>query len=137
MPPDTRRRPPSASVSASTAQFLTICRCSLWNSSLWAMRRHTALAAMTCMSGPPCMPGNTARSIASAYSARHMMMPARGPVSVLCVVLVTTSQYGTGLGCTPAAMSPAMCAMSAMSSAPHSSAISRKAAKSTMRGYAL
>ena len=44
-----------------------------------------------------------------------MMMPARGPVSVLCVVLVTTSQYGTGLGCAPAAMRPAMCAMSAMS----------------------
>ena len=66
-----------------------------------------------------------------------MMMPARGPVSVLCVVLVTTSQYGTGLGCTPAAMSPAMWAMSAMSSAPHSSAISRKAAKSMVRGYEL
>ena len=71
---------------------LDICRCSLWNSWLWAMRRHTALAAMTCMSGPPCMPGNTALSIASACSARHMIMPPRGPRRVLCVVNVTTSQ---------------------------------------------
>ena len=63
-----------------------------------------------------------------------MMMPARGPVSVLCVVLVTTSQYGTGLGCRPAAISPAMWAMSASSRAPTSSAIARKAAKSTTRG---
>ena len=66
-----------------------------------------------------------------------MMMPPRGPRSVLCVVLVTTSPSGTGFGCTPAATSPAMCAMSAMSIAPTSSAISRKAAKSMMRGYAL
>ena len=35
-----------------------------------------------------------------------------GPRSVLCVVVVTKSACGTGLGCRPAATSPAMCAMS-------------------------
>jgi len=59
------------------------------------------------------------------------------PVRVLCVVLVTTSQQGTGLGCRPAAISPAMWAMSASTMAPASSAIVRKAAKSTTRGYEL
>jgi hypothetical protein len=45
-------------------------------------------------------------------------MPPRGPRSVLCVVVVTTSAYGTGDGCSPAATSPAMCAMSTMKYAP-------------------
>ena len=39
-------------------------------------------------------------------------MPPRGPPSVLWVVVVTTSASGTGLGCSPAATSPAKCAMS-------------------------
>ena len=51
----------------------------------------TALAATTCISGPPCRPGNTALSIAAAYSRRHRIAPPRGPRSVLCVVGVTTS----------------------------------------------
>ena len=45
-------------------------------------------------------------------------MPPRGPRSVLCVVVVTKSECGTGLGCTPAATSPAMCAMSVTTGAP-------------------
>ena len=44
--------------------------------------------------------------------------------------------WGKGLGCSPAAMSPAMCEMSAMSVAPTSSAISRKRLKSMTLGYA-
>ena len=55
------------------------------------------------------------------------MMPARGPPSVLWVVVVTTSapaRPGSGAG--PAATSPAKCAMSTISIAPTSSAISRK-----------
>ena len=39
-------------------------------------------------------------------------MPARGPRSVLCVVVVTMCACGTGEGCTPPATSPAKCAMS-------------------------
>ena len=38
--------------------------------------------------------------------------PARGPASVLCVVEVTKCECGTGFGCSPAATSPAKCAMS-------------------------
>ena len=41
--------------------------------------------------------------------------PARGPPSVLCIVDVTTSAYGTGLGCRPAATRPAKWAMSTIS----------------------
>ena len=101
-----------------------------------AAAKQTALAAMVCISGPPCMPGNTAESTFLASSARHRMKPARGPASVLCVVEVTMSACGTGEGCTPAATRPAMCAMSTMNSAPTSSAMARKAAKSKCRGYA-
>ena len=57
-------------------------------------------------------------------------MPPRGPRSVLCVVVVTKSECGTGLGCSPAATSPAMCAMSVITSAPTSSATARMRAKS-------
>ena len=63
-------------------------------------------------------------------------MPERGPASVLWVVEVTTSACSTGLGCSPAATSPAKCAMSTISSAPTSSAISRNRAASITRGYA-
>ena len=57
----------------------------------------TALAATACMSGPPCINGKTALSIAAACSALHRIMPPRGPRSTLCVVNETTSAYGTGL----------------------------------------
>ena len=61
-------------------------------SGLSASPKPTALAAMTCMSGPPCVPGKTARSMARRSSSRHRIMPPRGPRNVLCVVDVTTSQ---------------------------------------------
>ena len=62
-----------------------------------------------------------------APAAREHDSPPRGPRSVLCVVLVTRSACGTGLGCSPAATSPAMCAMSTTSAAPTSAAIAREA----------
>ncbi len=74
--------------------------------------KATALAAITCSSGPPCWPGKTAELIFVAFSSLVRMTPPRGPPSVLCVVVVTTSAYGTGLGCSPAATRPAKCAMS-------------------------
>ena len=98
------------------------------------MWNATAFAAITCMSGPPCNPGNTALSIAAACSWRHRIVPARGPRSVLWVVNVTTSAWGTGDGWAPPAIRPAMWAASTMSSAPTSSAIERNAAKSMVRG---
>ena len=89
---------------------------------------------MTCSSGPPCWPGKTAELIFLAYSSRQRIMPPRAPPSVLWIVVVTTSAYGTGFGCRPPATRPAKWAMSTISSAPTSSAISRKRAKSWMRG---
>ena len=56
-----------------------------------AIRKATALPAMTCSSGPPCWPGKTAESIFFAYSSRHRISPPRAPPIVLCTVLVTTS----------------------------------------------
>ena len=86
------------------------------------------------MSGPPCIIGKTALSSAAACSALQTIMPPRGPRSTLCVVKVTTSAYGTGLGIALPATSPMKCAASTMRIAPTSSAISRNAAKSISRG---
>ena len=84
--------------------------------------------------GPPWMPGKTLRSMSRASSALHRMSAPRGPRRLLWVVVVTTSAYGTGLGWTPPATSPAMWAMSAMKRAPTSAAISEKRCQSMMRG---
>ena len=48
----------------------------------------------------------------------------------------TTSAYGTGLGCSPAATRPAKCAISTQNLAPTSSAIPFMALKSSIRGSA-
>ncbi|MNN77575.1 hypothetical protein D3C81_1940500 [compost metagenome] len=76
--------------------------------------KHTALAAITCINGPPWAPGNTAAlsffSISSLLRAR--IRPPRGPRRVLWVVVVTTSAYGNGFGYSPAATRPATWAMS-------------------------
>ena len=82
-----------------------------------------ALAATTCMSGPPWMPGKTllsmacasvflpsagksARSMPSGRSRRANTMPPRGPRSVLWVVLVTMWACGKGFGYSPATIRP-------------------------------
>ena len=61
-------------------------------------------------------------------------MPPRGPRSVLWVVVVTRSACGNGLGCSPAATSPAMCAMSTNRTASTPWAIAAMRSKSMMRG---
>ena len=54
---------------------------------------------MTCISGPPWMPGKIAELIFLAISSSLVrIMPPRGPRSVLCVVVVTTCACGNGLG---------------------------------------
>ena len=73
------------------------------------------MAATACISGPPCMIGKTALSIALACSALQTIMPPRGPRSTLCVVKVTTSAYGTGLGIALPATRPMKCAASTIS----------------------
>ncbi len=99
------------------------------------MPNAAALAAMTCISGPPCWPGNTAElNFFSCSVVPARIMPPRGPARVLWVVEVVTWANGTGLGCSPAATRPAKWAMSTMSSASTSSAMARNAAKSSWRG---
>ncbi len=104
----------------------------------WAASpRATAIAAVVWLCGPPCRPGKTALSIAFACSSVEKSIAPRGPRSVLCVVVETTSAWPNGLGCAPPAISPAMCAMSASRIAPTSRAISAKAGKSMVRGMAV
>ena len=51
---------------------------------------------MTCINGPPWLPGNTAElSFLASTSSRARIIPERGPRKVLCVVVVTTSANGT------------------------------------------
>ena len=97
----------------------------------------TALPAITCSSGPPCWPGNTAElSFFAMASSLARIMPPRAPPIVLWMVVVTTWECGTGLGWRSAATSPAKWAMSVSRIAPTSSAISRNSGKSSWRGYA-
>ena len=135
VPPETRRNPSPARAEASAEALETIWCAYFRKLGCIASRKAMALPAMTCSSGPPCQPGNTALSIAFACSAVERMQPPRGPRSVLCVVKVTTSEYGTGFGCAPPATRPARWAMSNSRSAPTSSAIDRNASGSRRRGY--
>ena len=89
------------------------------NSGRAASAKATALAAMTCSSGPPWRPGKTALSIFLASSAPQRMAPPRGPRRVLWVVRVTTSATPTGLGWAPPAIRPAGWAASNMKQRAH------------------
>ena len=133
-PASVQSRADSRSASSRAPRSVRSCRSA--NSGEAAIRNAAALAAITCISGPPCCPGNTAESTFLARSAPHRSRPPRGPAMVLCVVEVVICACGTGLGCRPAATRPAKCAMSTSSAAPTSSAIERKAPKSSWRGYA-
>ena len=76
--------------------------------------KHNALAAITCIKGPPCVPGKMAElsflCISSLSLAR--INPPLGPLNVLCVVVVTTSAWGMGEGYSLAATKPETCAIS-------------------------
>ena len=87
------RRPPCAAGARGTARVAAILNA-------------TALPAMTCSSGPPCWPGKTAELISLAYSSLAEDQPAARAAERLVDVVVTTSAYGTGFGCTPAATRP-------------------------------
>mmetsp|Transcript_113734 Transcript_113734/g.157394 ORF Transcript_113734/g.157394 Transcript_113734/m.157394 type:complete len:254 (-) Transcript_113734:393-1154(-) len=126
-------------VSASVLAFSTTHFEYALKSSDFASSSCAARPPIWWLCGPPCKPGKTAmsmRSLMSGYLSWYLkkIMPALGPRRDLCVVVVTTSQCSKGAGCRPVATRPEMCAMSAMSRAPTSSAISRNLAKSTMRG---
>ena len=151
VPPETSRAPASRIVSARTEAFSMVRAWSRRKPSVWARCRATALAAITCIRGPPWTPGKTdlsiawasvlfpsagksARSMPGGRSARANTRPPRGPRSVLWVVVVMMSAWGNGLGCRPAATRPATCAMSTNSSAPTPCAIAASRSKSQVRG---
>jgi len=134
VPPLTSRKPWLASELARRLALATTWRWYSENAGSIASLKQTALAAMMCISGPPCTPGNRARSRSFAYRSRQRMSPARGPRSVLCVVEVTKSACGTGLGCTPPATRPAMCAMSTTIGVPMAAAARAIRSKSMTRG---
>ena len=150
VPPDTTLAPSPATVSASTWALATVRRWSSRKVSSAASLKATALPAMTCMSGPPWTPGKTVLSIAApseplsagksagssagCSSCREKIRPPRGPRRVLCVVVVTMSACGKGLGWTPAATSPAMWAISMNRMAPTLWAMSAMRSKSQSLG---
>ena len=118
MPPLTTEIPAAATSSASSRSAMIraprrVRSCRSRNSGSPASLNATALAAITCSSGPPCWPGKTAELIFLAMAASLVKItPPRGPPRVLWVVVVVMWACGTGLGCRPAATSPAKWAMS-------------------------
>ena len=67
-----------------------------------------ALAKVVWSCGPHWTPGNTARASATAYFCFDMIRAQRGPRRVLCVVVVTISQYGIGFSIAFPAIRPAI-----------------------------
>ena len=56
-----------------------------------ASLKQTALAAITCINGPPCKPGKIALLNFLANSSLFVkIIPPLGPLKTLCVVEVTT-----------------------------------------------
>ena len=141
VPPETIVKPRSIKACASVAAFFFTCLAYSFHSGCRISPKATAFAAMTCSSGPPWIPGNTAESrswdiiLISPFgvflpqglgkSLPIMITPPRGPRRVLWVVEVTIWAYFTGLSNSPAAISPAGWAMSIIRIAPILSAISR------------
>ena len=123
VPPLTMVKPRFTSSSASTLAFFCTCFAHSLNSGCKASSKATALAAMTCSSGPPCIPGNTAELSSwliiftspfgvffphgFSKSLPIRMIPPRGPRSVLWVVEVTMCAYFNGFSSRPAAIRPA------------------------------
>ena len=60
VPPDTSLTPRACSSAARACAFSTILRAYSLNSGFSASPKQTAFAAITCSSGPPWVPGNTA-----------------------------------------------------------------------------
>src|SRR6516225_7881055 len=86
VPPDTMSKPQALSLSESAFAFSTTFLAYDRNDGRNASPNATALAAITCISGPPCIPGNTAAlSFFASSSSLVRIAPPRGPRSVLCV----------------------------------------------------
>ena len=85
VPPDTISNPLSINASANTEAFFTICFWYSLNSGVNASFKHTAFAAITCIKGPPWIPGKIA--LLKLYflftSSLDKIIPPLGPRSVL------------------------------------------------------
>ena len=116
VPPDTIDIPLLIRPSLSAFALATIFCWYTLNSGCSASLKHTAFAAITCIRGPPCIPGNTAlfNLSSSATAWLLMIIPPLGPLRVLWVVVVVICAYSIGLWWSPAATSPAICAISAI-----------------------
>ena len=99
VPPEKILKPFSDNLSDKIFAFLITFFVYILNSSDKASLKQTALAAITCISGPPCKPGKIALLNFLANSSLFVkMIPPLGPLKTLCVVEVTTSAYLVGLG---------------------------------------
>ncbi len=148
VPPVRTRWPSADRASARAAALSTTRRIVSLKAGSATRARARAFAAMAAGFGVPCDSGKTARCISRdsgvrpsgpgvACSRPIRISPPRGPPSCLYVLVVVACARSTGVGCSPAATSPAMCEMSATRYAPTESAIARKRAKSSVRGWAL
>ena len=91
VPPVVGRIPLSPKELASTLAFSMTWVAYAWYSGVAHSLKFTALAAMVCICGPPCIMGKTALSSLAACSSLQTSAPERGPRSTLWVVKVTTS----------------------------------------------
>ena len=112
VPLETNLNPYLTNSSPRTLQFKTTLSIYVLKLESKASLKHTALAAIICIKGPPCIPGKIFLSKSLAYFSLQRINPPLGPLNVLWVVEVTKSAYGTGDGWAPVATKPAIWAIS-------------------------
>ena len=132
VPPETRRKPRAGQlVRPAPGRWRRSAAGSRVKPGSSASSKQTALAAMTCISGPPWMPGKTARSRSFAYwlaaqddaAARAAQRLVRGGGDEV-------GNAAPGSGAASPATSPAMCAMSMTIGDADSPGRSRRCARS-------
>mmetsp|Transcript_13536 Transcript_13536/g.39232 ORF Transcript_13536/g.39232 Transcript_13536/m.39232 type:complete len:233 (+) Transcript_13536:84-782(+) len=114
VPPVTKLYPFATKAAPSAREFLTTCSWYSLNLGVAAHLSAQANAPIWWLCGPPCNDGKTEKLILSSKSYSEpsasplasrstgltpllkKIMPARGPRKLLCVVVVTISQYGKG-----------------------------------------
>ena len=107
VPPDTSRKPSAASASASADALAHDLVGVLLKDGCGGLAERHRLAGDDVLERP-ALPAGEHRLVDRLRRARpcDRMQPPRGPRSVLCVVNVTTSAYGTGSGCGAAGDQP-------------------------------
>ena len=97
VPPEKILKPFSVNLCDKTFAFLITFFVYVLNSSDKASLKQTALAAITCIKGPPCKPGKIALLNFLANSSLFVkIIPPLGPLNTLCVVEVTTYAVAQG-----------------------------------------